>query len=315
MIDNKTILITGGTGSVGQAITRLLLTKYNTKEIRIFSHTEYDQVNALNMLVVFAAKRINIDKLRMVIGDIKDASSIERAMQGVDIVIHLAAMKHVDLCEKNPIEAVKNNIIGSMNVLESALRLYPEVLIGMSTDKASTCCNLYAKTKAVMEDMFISSSTDSTKIACIRSGNILNSRGSVTEIFRSQVKNGLKVQITNPEMTRFWTTLNDISQYIIDKIEHINGGEIFIPKQGSSSIATLAKLFSDEYEIIGEREGEQMHETLISKNESEYSEIFESEYILTLKKRVNQFLNFEYRSDTNLWKLTKEGLIRMINIE
>jgi len=304
-LKSKRILVIGGSGSVGEAVIRLLL-NYDPKEIIVFSRDEYRQCR---MNLSFQKE----DNVCFVLGDIKDYNSIRYAMQDINIVIHLAALKHIGKCEENPIEAVKNNVVGSLNVLEAALDSKPEKVLAMSTDKACNPIGVYGKTKSLMEDLFLSGNDKYTRFSCMRCGNILDSSGSITELFRKFVIEGKRIKITDESMTRFWVTLKQIGQFIIKSIDMMEGGEIFIPKMGSCSIKTLADIFSDRQEIIGIRKGERVHEILITEKEGDYCQEKEDRFII-INKCQNEKRGFEYRSDTNLWQLTEQDLKIMLGL-
>lgn len=314
IFQDKRILIIGGSGSVGKAVTKQLLLNHDPYEIVIFSRDEYKQ---WSMELELKKGNFDLTKIKFILGDIKDYNAIERAMQKVDIVIHLAAIKHINKCEENPVEATKINVLGSTNIIEAALKMKPSKVIAMSTDKACNPINVYGKTKSLMEDIFTASnnhlSKGNTIFSCVRCGNILDSNGSVTEIFRQQAIKDKKVKITNPKMTRFWITLNDISTFILESLKVMVGGEIFIPKMGSSTIETLANVFSCEKEIIGAKAGERTHEILISKEESSYC--YDNEDFYIVSKNINKGIeDFEYRSDDSLNQLTTEDLREMLNL-
>ena len=276
---NKRILITGGTGSIGRVLTDILTREYHQKEIVILSHSEKS---------LYKCKYA-----RFIQGDIADPQAVQIAMQGCHIVIHLAAMKHISICENNPAETIRVNIEGSKNVYQTAMICKPEIVMGMSTDKAyGIPCNIYGYTKAVMEQLFglgTNQSGGKTQFFCVRSGNVLDSSGSVTRIWRKQVVNSQPITITNPDMTRFWISLPGIARYIISRIELEAkcpkcGKSIHMPKTGSSTIKKLADIFSDDQEIVGAKANERFHETL----------------------------NMTYSSHTNQWNLTTEELIAML---
>lgn len=307
---SKEILITGGTGSLGKALTKLLQQEYNPHGIRIYSRSELHQWNMRQELESLDI----LDNVSFLIGDVRDYYRLELAMQGVDIVIHAAALKQITACQENPIEAIQTNILGSQNILMAALKTKPEKLIGISTDKACRPINLYGRTKACMENLFIHGNIytggDIPKISCTRYGNILGSNGSVVQAWG---KSQGKIKITDPRMTRFWTTLDTMSKFILSSLEIMEGSEIFIPKMASCAIIELAELLGHtEYEIIGIREGEKMHETLITEEESKDIFELENSYIISKEHRPIRHSKFEYRSDNNVQQITKKDIEQFI---
>lgn len=319
ILNNKTILITGGTGSFGNKITEILLKEYNPKAIRIFSRGELKQHK---MKVKF-----NSNKLRFLIGDVRDRNRLYRATNRVDIIIHTAALKHVPICEYNPIEAIRTNIDGAANVIDVAINNNVSKVMAISTDKAVYPVNLYGATKLVAEKLFTQGNVYQkkgiTKFSCVRYGNVINSSGSVIPIFLKQKQKGV-ITITDKKMTRFWLTLEQAARFVISCIERMYGGEIFIPKIPSMKIMDLAKAIAPECEkkIIGTRPGEKLNETLITKEESAHTKGFNSYFVIEpeyhfWKKQYygnKQFLpsNFVYTSNVNDWWLTIEDMKKML---
>jgi UDP-N-acetylglucosamine 4,6-dehydratase len=317
----KIILLTGGTGSFGQKFVEVMLKEYNPKTIRIFSRDELKQWEM--------AQKFNHDKrLRFFIGDIRDKERLERAMDGVDIVVHAAALKQVPLCEYNPFEAVKTNILGAQNVIEAALDHNVERVMAISTDKAVNPVNLYGATKMCMEKLFIAANSyvgpkRQTKMSCVRYGNVVGSRGSVIPLFKKQRQTG-RITITDPRMTRFWITLEQGVKFVINCIEKMHGGEIFVPKIPSMRIMDLAKAVAPECEIefIGIRPGEKIHECLLTEDEARHSIEFEDFFVIEPEhpwwnaerwsggKRLPE--GFRYTSDTNTQWLSIEELKKMV---
>ena len=260
------ILITGGTGSFGKKFIEVMLKKYHPKKLIIFSRDELKQHE-------MRLSGYDDKSLRYFIGDVRDANRLRRAMEGVDIVIHAAALKQVPACEYNPIEAVMTNVLGARNVIDAALDTGVKKVMAISTDKAVNPINLYGATKLVAEKLFVQANAYSgfhkTKFSCVRYGNVVGSRGSVIPLFTRQKKNGT-VTITDPRMTRFWITLEQGVNFVIRCLVQMNGGEVFIPKIPSANIMDLAKVIApgSKVEIIGIRPGEKLHEVLISENES-----------------------------------------------
>ncbi|MDD5433508.1 MAG: UDP-N-acetylglucosamine 4,6-dehydratase (inverting) [Candidatus Pacebacteria bacterium] len=276
-LENKTILITGGVGSFGSKFVEIALKKYNPKAIRVFDTNEFKEVEM--------ERRIRDDRLRFFIGDIRDYDRLKMAMMGVDIVIHAAALKHITVCEYNPIEAVKTNIAGAVNIVKAALDQGVERVIALSTDKAAYPVNLYGASKMVMEKIFIQGNTyganKGVKFSCTRYGNVVGSSGSVVPLFREQAKNG-KITITDERMTRFWITLEQGVEFVIKSIERMQGGEIFVPKIPSMKIVDLANVIAPyaQKETIGIRSGEKMHETLITLEEAKHTREYDDYFVI-----------------------------------
>lgn len=315
-INNKEILISGGSGSLGKALTQLLLKKYKPKGIRIFSRGELLQWKMRNALHTKYGNQIPVSFL---IGDIRDRKRIELATKGVDIIIHAAALKQVPACEDNPLEAINTNVIGAQNILYAALENNVKKVIAISTDKAVYPINLYGATKLCAEKLFIQGhiygGARSPKCAIIRYGNVLGSRGSVVPLFRKQYKETGKVTITSPKMTRFWITLKQVADFILQSIEEMKGGEIFIPKMPSATITTILEAVVPsqvKIEYTGIRPGEKLHETLITVEESVKVEGKKDRYKIT-GKEILPSMNFEYRSDTNKDWLNYKTIREMLN--
>lgn len=310
-LSKSEFLITGGTGSLGRALTKLLKTKYSPRGIRIFSRSELNQWKMKNELESLGLS----ENVAFINGDIRDFQSVELAMQGVDIVIHAAAMKQIGACQENPMEAIKTNIFGAQNILYAALKTNPEKVIGISSDKACNPINLYGNTKACMEKLFVHGNIYSggrtPNFSCVRYGNVLGSSGSVIQAFKKQAeKNDGKVLITDERMTRFWTTLPKMAQFILDSLQIMGGKEIFVPRLRSSLVIELAHFLGyKRYNVCGVREGEKLHETLITQEESPHViEINRAYIIFPENKNKLKHSNFEYRSDTNTEKLTREDI-------
>lgn len=320
MLKEKVILITGGTGSFGKKFTEITLREYNPKTIRIYSRGELLQIQML--------QRFNNDsRLRFFIGDVRDRNRLSRAMNGVDIVIHAAALKHVPICEYNPIEAVRTNIDGAANVIDAAINNGIEKVMAISTDKAVYPVNLYGATKLVAEKLFIQANAyvggRKTKFSCVRYGNVIGSRGSVIPLFLEQ-KNKGTITLTDKRMTRFWITLEQGVRFVIQCIELMQGGEVFVPKIPSMKIVDLADTIAPEAkkEFVGIRPGEKINEVLLTEDEARHSKEFEKYFVIepehSFWKRDN-FVEgkplpdgFRFTSDTNNWWLTKEELMKMV---
>ncbi len=274
-LDGKTLLITGGTGSFGTEFCKIALKEHSPKAIRVFSRGE--------LLQLQMASKFHDNHLRFFIGDIRDKDRLFRAMQDVDIVIHAAALKQVPQLEYNPTEGIKTNVMGSMNIVECAIDCGVSQVIGISSDKAVQPVNLYGKTKAVMENLFVQANVYSkkTRFSCTRYGNVIGSRGSVIPLFLEQKQTG-KITITDERMTRFWITLEQGVKFVINCLNMQRGGEIFVPIIPSTNIMDLAKVIAPgcEISVIGIRPGEKLHELLISEDEARHTKQIEDCYII-----------------------------------
>ncbi len=319
-LSNKVILLTGGTGSFGQKFTEIALSQYDPKVIRIFSRGE--------LLQQEMRQKFNDDRrVRFFIGDIRDRERVYRAMNGVDIVVHAAALKQVPTCEYNPIEAVRTNIDGTLNVIDAAIDNGVEKAIAISSDKAVHPVNLYGATKLVMERLFIQANSYAggrkTKLSCSRYGNVVGSRGSVVPLFLEQREGG-KITLTDERMTRFWITLEQGVRFVIDRIGMMHGGEVFIPKTPSMKVTDLAEVIAPgaEREVIGIRPGEKVNEILLTEEEARHAKEFADYFVIEPEflfwKRENLKggkplpLDFRYTSDNNSWWLTKDELERIL---
>lgn len=266
----KRIMITGGTGSFGQALTkRLLKDPLFPEQIVIFSRDEYKQSVMIDRL---ADRRLPHPRLRFVLGDVRDSFSVEKASRGSDVIIHAAALKQVPLGEYNPYEVIQTNVLGAQNVIQAAIKNKVGRVIALSTDKAVDPINLYGATKLCAEKLFINANVEgrrNTAFSMVRYGNVLASRGSVLQLFRDQLKAKVDFTITDMRMTRFWFTLGDSVELVMKALGHMAGGEIFIPKLMSSRVYDLARALSSTNgcQEIGIRPGEKMHERLISRHE------------------------------------------------
>ncbi len=317
----KTVLITGGTGSFGKKFIEMMLREYQPRKLIVFSR---DELKQHEMRVAGFVD----PSLRYFIGDVRDVDRLRRAMNGVDIVVHAAALKQVPACEYNPIEAVMTNIMGAKNVIEAALDCGVQRVLAMSTDKATAPINLYGATKLVAEKLFVQANSyrgrDGARFACVRYGNVVGSRGSVIPLFKKQMVNG-KITITDERMTRFWITLDQGVRFVISSIEQMHGGEVFIPKIPSMNIMDLANALAQDcdFEFVGIRPGEKLHESMISIDEARQSIELEDRYVILpahpwwLQDNWGEGKplpdGFSYSSDTNdLW-LTPDELQGMIN--
>jgi len=271
MYNDKIILITGGTGSWGNELTKQLLEKYNPKEIRIYSRGELAQV--------IMKRKFNSNKLKFIIGDVRSLNRMNEAMHNVDIVFHLAALKHVPVCEDNAWESVNTNIIGVENVIRSAISNNVNIVCDISTDKACNPLNQYGACKSVGEKLMISANNRdnnlNTKFVCVRAGNVIGSNGSVIPFFEDLAKKHKVLPITDINMTRYFMTLPQAITMVFKAVSDSKGGEIFVTKMPAANIKDLAEViwshYNDEpmkYEVIGARSGEKQHEMLVSEHES-----------------------------------------------
>ena len=264
--NNKVVLVTGGTGSFGKKMIKILVEEYHPAKIIVFSRDELKQHE-------MRTSGYDHPSIRYFIGDVRDRDRLSRAFYGVNIVVHAAALKQVPACEYNPMEAIKTNILGSSNVADAAIENGVEKVLALSTDKAVNPINLYGATKLAAEKLLIQSNAyaggRNTRIACTRYGNVVGSRGSVVPLFLKQRASG-RLTITDGRMTRFWISLEQGVRFVIRCIEQMQGGEVFVPKIPSMSMMDLAKAIAPEaeVEIIGIRPGEKLHETLISEDEA-----------------------------------------------
>ena len=325
MFDGKTILITGGTGSLGRALTKRLLDQ-NAKTVRIFSRNESKQIEM--------ESEFNEDKrLRFFIGDIRDSERLFNALEDVDIVFHAAALKHVPKIEYNPFESIKTNVIGSQNVIDNSLKQNVQKVIAISTDKAVSPLNTYGATKLLMEKLFVSANNYlnrekyRTRFHAVRYGNVLGSSGSVIPKFIQQIKSNEKIRITDSAMTRFNITMDNALDLIINTAKIGKGSEIFIPKLKAYNIMDVKSALFDllhetEYEEVGIRPGEKLHETLINEDEMKYTwkindmfmitnphyELFNDENLETNYEKLEKENNLTSYSSDKVEKLTIEEL-------
>ncbi|MDT8899079.1 MAG: UDP-N-acetylglucosamine 4,6-dehydratase (inverting) [Thermanaerothrix sp.] len=317
----KVVLVTGGTGSFGRKFVQVMLEEYHPAKIIVFSRDELKQHE-------MRVSGFDHPSLRYFIGDVRDLQRLRRAFDGVDIVVHAAALKQVPACEYNPMEAIKTNILGSSNVIEAALDAGVERVIALSTDKAVNPVNLYGATKLAAEKLFVQSNAyaggKATRFSCVRYGNVVGSRGSVVPVFLRQRESGV-LTITDERMTRFWISLDQGVRFVIHCLEQMMGGEVFVPKIPSMRVLDLARAIAPEarLEVIGIRPGEKLHEVLISEDEARSTVELENMYVV---QPVEAFWfgrkwegrgkplpdGFRYASNTNEAWLTLEELRQMI---
>lgn len=322
MFKNKSILVTGGTGSFGKQFVRTLLEQHDPRRVIIFSRDELKQYEMRRHPWFQGPKA---DRLRFFIGDVRDKERLLRAFDGVDIVVHAAALKQVPACEYNPFEAIKTNVHGAQNIIDAAVERGVERVIALSTDKACNPINLYGATKLCSDKLFVAGNSyvgeGPTRFAVVRYGNVVGSRGSVVPLFIRMRKSG-KLTITHPEMTRFWITLPQGVDFVINSLSRMHGGEIFVPKIPSTTILDLAKAIGPDCEIvdIGVRPGEKLHEVMISEDDARNTLEYDDHYVIqpqfewwrdggakkhTAGRSVPD--DFRYSSETNAqWLSTEE---------
>lgn len=323
MLNKSTILVTGGTGSFGQVCVRTILERYQPKKLIVFSRDEDKQFTMSQTYDTRANP-----PMRYFLGDVRDQERLCRAFHSVDYVIHAAAIKHVPAAEYNPFEAVKTNILGAQNIIEAAIEQGVKKVIALSTDKAANPVNLYGATKLCSDKLFIAgnnyASHFETAFSVVRYGNVVGSRGSVIPFYLRAKDKGV-LPITDVRMTRFWLTIQQGVDFVLWCLENMCGGELFVPKLPSMSIVDLAKVIAPDCrtEVIGIRPGEKLHEVLIPTDDARHSLEFENMYLVQpefrfWEKRSNWNDGcslpdgFEYRSDNNPWKLSKEELTDMV---
>lgn len=323
-IDGKIVLITGGTGSFGKACVKKLLEEHDPKAVRVFSR---DELKQWEMRREFG----DDPRLRFLIGDVRDYQRVKRATEGVDILIHAAALKQVPACEYNPIEAIRTNVDGAINVINAALDNNIPRVIALSTDKAASPVNLYGATKLCSDRLFIQSnayrgSNRKTMFSIVRYGNVMGSRGSVIPLFRKQKETGT-ITITDKRMTRFWITLPQAVDLVLTSLDIMQGGEMFVPKIPSMTVMDLAKTIAPSAicKVIGIRPGEKLHECLITKEEGRLALEMKDRYIVfspSLEeglydakkykgaKKLSE--GFEYHSHTNKRVLARKEMEKLL---
>ena len=325
VFEGKKILITGGTGSLGNALTSRLL-NYDVDTIRIFSRNENKQITM--------ESKFNDDRLRFLLGDVRDYPRLVRAMEDIDIVFHAAALKHVPIIEYNPFEAIKTNVIGSQNVIDACLKENVEKVVAIGTDKAVSPLNTYGATKLLMEKLFVTASNylkkerHQTKFFALRYGNVLGSSGSVIPKFVKQIKNKEKITITDPNMTRFSISMDEALDFILTATEIAKGSEIFIPKLRAYTIKDIKDVLFEllqktDEENIGIREGEKLNEILINSDEIRYTWEYENMYMLlnpSAQKHIsldefpnkNKVTNMDDYNSGSVEKIPKDEMKKII---
>src|SRR5579884_2929440 len=304
---DQVVLVTGGTGSFGRKFVEIMLREYRPQKLIVFSRDEMKQHE-------MRTAGLDHDSVRYFLGDVRDQQRLERALSGVTVVVHAAALKQVPACEYNPFEAIQTNIVGGKNVIDAAINCGVQRIIALSTDKAVNPINLYGATKLCAEKMFVQanaySGAQKTRFSCVRYGNVLGSRGSVIPIFMEQRARG-RLTVTDARMTRFWITIEQAVRFVIRCIEQMHGGEIFIPKIPSMKLLEMAQAIAPDCQIdcVGIRPGEKMHEVLLSEDEARNA--IETKEMFVLQPahpwwRKENWANaaplpdgFRYASDTN----------------
>lgn len=325
MFDNKTILITGGTGSFGKKYVKTLLERFKPAKIIVYSRDELKQFDM--------SQQFDAPQMRYLIGDVRDRDRLIRAMENVDYVIHAAALKQVPAAEYNPMECIKTNIHGAQNVIHAALANNVEKVVALSTDKAANPINLYGATKLASDKLFVAANNmvgpKRTRFAVARYGNVVGSRGSVVPFFEKLIAEGAKsLPITDNNMTRFWISLQDGVDFVLKNFERMYGGEIFVPKIPSVRITDLASAMAPDLEqhVIGIRPGEKLHEIMCPADDSHLTLEFDTHFVLqpTIRffDRDNSFetsaigekgqlveRGFEFNSGTNEHFLTVDEIV------
>ncbi len=327
MFDGKNLLITGGTGSFGKKFVQTLLERYRPNKIIVYSRDELKQYEM--------AQRFSDDCMRYFIGDVRDLPRLEKAMNGVDYVVHAAALKHVPIAEYNPMECIKTNIMGAQNVIDAALKCGVEKVIALSTDKAANPINLYGATKLASDKLFVAANNitggRNITFSVVRYGNVMGSRGSVIPFFNKLLREGApELPITDARMTRFWITLQEGVDFVIRSFERMQGGETFVPKIPSMKVIDVARAIAPDHpqKIIGIRPGEKMHEVMCPEDDSHLTLEFDDHFVIrptiqfshsvdfarnALGERgVPVEIGFEYSSNRNDRWLEAEELLEKI---
>jgi UDP-N-acetylglucosamine 4,6-dehydratase/5-epimerase len=319
-LQGRSILVTGGTGSFGKAFLRYALDHLSPSRLIVFSRDEMKQYEVRQRFG-------NDPRLRFFIGDVRDEKRLRRAMDGVEAVIHAAALKQVDTAEYNPFECIKTNVLGAQNVINAAIDKGVEKVVALSTDKASSPVNLYGASKLCADKLFVAgnhyASHSETRFSVVRYGNVVGSRGSVVLLFKELGPKG-RVPITDTRMTRFWITLEQAIRLVVDSFDRMEGGEVYVPKIPSMKILDLAAAIAPEAEIdvVGIRPGEKLHEEMISVDDARRTRSFEDHYVIqpiraewhdpTPDRGVPVPDGFSYSSATNDQWLTTEELRKMV---
>lgn len=320
VLQDKIILVTGGTGSFGKRFAESVLTKHHPKKLIIFSRDEWKQSEM--------AREFHDERIRFFIGDVRDKDRLARAFDGVNVVVHAAALKQIPTAEYNPLEVIKTNILGAANVIDAAIDRGVERVVALSTDKAANPINLYGATKLCADKLFTAANVYSgrrrTKFGVVRYGNVVGSRGSVIPLFLKMKQTG-RIPITDRRMTRFWITLDQAVGLVIEALEKMHGGEIFVPKVPSMNIGDLAEAIAPDckHEVVGIRPGEKLHEIMVPPDDARRTRELPSYYVIqpdfpqfhatnTWKEGKPVPDGFSYASDSNTQWLTKTQLQELI---
>ncbi len=320
-LDNASVLITGGTGSLGKALIEYLMENTKVRRIAIYSRDELKQHILRNEIG-------EDERLRWFIGDIRDLERLKRALHGVDFVIHAAALKQVDTGEYNPMEFIKTNVLGSQNVIDASIEVGVKRVVALSTDKASSPINLYGATKLTADKLFVAANNYSygygSIFSVVRYGNVMGSRGSVIPLWRARSDAGQSLPITDLRMTRFWISIQQAVQFVMDSLEIMQGGELYVPRIPSMRIVDLAAAVAPraKLEEVGMRPGEKLHEEMISADDSRRTILVGDRYVVTpviaewgYKTPIGIAMaeGSAYQSDTNELWMSKEGIIDFLN--
>ena len=329
MFNEKTILITGGTGSFGKQFVRTLLARYNPKKVIIYSRDELKQFEM--------AQKYNDSCMRYFIGDVRDLERLKKAMNGVDYVVHAAALKHVPIAEYNPMECIKTNVMGAQNVIDAAMAEGVKKVIALSTDKAASPINLYGASKLASDKLFVAANNlrgeNDIAFSVVRYGNVLGSRGSVVPFFKKLLAERAKeLPVTDERMTRFWITLQEGVDFVLKNFQRMQGGEIFIPKIPSMKVIDMAKALAPDLpiKIVGIRPGEKLHELMCPRDDSHLTLEFDDHFVIqpsivfsTPRDYTTNPLGesgkpveigFEYSSDKNDVWLSADELLEKIKL-
>lgn len=308
---DKTILVTGGTGSFGKAFVKKILAEQNPKKVIVFSRDELKQYEM--------AQEVTDSRVRYFLGDVRDRDRLYRAFAGVDVVVHAAALKQVPAAEYNPLECIKTNVLGAANVIDASLDAGVRSVLALSTDKAVNPINLYGASKLCSDKLFVSANAysggEGTRFSVVRYGNVVGSRGSVVPFFLS--KRGQEVPVTDERMTRFWITLEQATQFVVDSLGRMKGAEIYVPVIPSMRIVDLAAALGCTYRVVGIRPGEKLHEALISEDEArnvcQHSDHYVVSSTHSCETGIQVAEDFRYTSDNNGEWLSSEDLELLVN--
>ena len=323
-LDGRVVLVTGGTGSFGQAFTQTVLKVFKPAKLIVFSR---DEMKQYDMAQRFDGGRFPC--MRFFIGDVRDIDRLEMAMRDVDVVIHAAALKHVPAAEYNPFECIRTNVMGAENVVKAAIRCGVENVVALSTDKAASPINLYGASKLASDKIFVAAnhlSAGKTKFSVVRYGNVIGSRGSVVPLFRKLIREDAdSLPVTDERMTRFWITLSQGVNFVLSSLNMMRGGEIFVPKIPSMRIADIARVMAPTLpvRIVGIRPGEKLHETMITEDDARMTRVLSDRYVIepTLSFWSTEHYTdgavapdgFSYASDTNTEWLDEAGLKSLLS--